>query len=302
MRAAASERSGVGADLIRPNPTTGLATAASRVYITPNIAAASLDQRDPHRVYKAGREARFLIRPVDFSGAWPGGDHRRMIAAATATMTDLVATAPMDRRLAAIVSPTIEGMGFELVRLRLMGGKRMTLQIMAERASGTPGAGTMEIEDCAILSRVISAALDVDDPIERQFTLEVSSPGIDRPLTRLSDFARWEGYEARLETAEMIGGRRRFKGVLAGIEGNEVLIDIDDPAIEGPIGLRFDWLTDAKLLLTDALVAESLRARKHAFNEAEFDDIETTADSDSEDDTAHDNEGNINSPAMQKDA
>jgi ribosome maturation factor RimP len=233
-----------------------------------------------------------------------------MIAAPAASVTDLVATAPMDRRLAAIVLPTVEGMGFELVRLRLMGGKRMTLQIMAERASGKPGAGTMEIEDCAILSRAVSAALDVEDPIERQFTLEVSSPGIDRPLTRLSDFARWQGYEARLETSEMVGGRKRFKGVLAGVDGNEVLIEIDDPAVDGAIGLQFDWLTDAKLVLTDELVAESLRARKHAFDEAEFDEIEAADDTDDGDDgdgdtddtATNDNEGNIDIPAMQKDA
>jgi ribosome maturation factor RimP len=231
-----------------------------------------------------------------------------MTAAITLPITDLVATAPMDRRLAAIVIPTIEGMGFELVRLRLMGGKRITLQVMAERANGTPGAGTMEIEDCAIVSRAISAALDVEDPIEREYTLEVSSPGIDRPLTRLNDFARWEGYEARLETAEMIGGRKRFKGTLAGVEGNEVLIDIDDPAVEGAIGLQFDWLSDAKLVLTNELVTESLRARKHDFNEAEFDEIETAketnedADTDTKDHTTRENEGAINDPAMQKDA
>ena len=227
-----------------------------------------------------------------------------MIAVTSTPMTDLVANAPMDRRLAAIVVPTIEGMGFELVRLRLMGGRRITLQVMAERAAGRPGAGTMEIEDCAILSRAISAALDVEDPIEREFTLEVSSPGIDRPLTRLNDFARWEGYEARLETADMIDGRKRFKGVLAGVEGNEVLIDIDDPAVEGAIGLQFDWLTDAKLLLTDELVAESLRARKHDFNEAEFDEIEAKEDPTDEvtdSRNTNDNEGDINIPAMQKD-
>jgi ribosome maturation factor RimP len=227
------------------------------------------------------------------------------VAATFAPMTDLVATAPMDRRLAAIVIPTIEGLGFELVRLRVMGAKRITVQVMAERASGTPGAGTMEIEDCAIVSRAISAALDVEDPIEREYTLEVSSPGIDRPLTRLGDFARWQGYEARLETAEMIGGRKRFKGVLAGVEGTEVLIDIDDPAVEGAIGLQFDWLTDAKLVLTDELIAESLRARKHDFNEAEFDEIEAaedTDDADTQNETTNDNDGDLDTPTMQKDA
>jgi ribosome maturation factor RimP len=202
-------------------------------------------------------------------------------------MTDMVAKAPVDQHLARIVEPTIEGMGFRLVRLRLMGGKRITLQIMAERAPDTEGAGTMEVEDCATLSRALSAALDVEDPIEREYRLEVSSPGIDRPLTRLEDFRRWEGYQARLETAEMIDGRKRFRGVLAGVEGTQVLIEIDDPTIGGPIGLEFDWLADARLVLTDELVAESLRARKHATNEigldeTEFDEIETEQDTDGE--------------------
>ncbi len=207
-------------------------------------------------------------------------------------VTDMVAKAPIDQRLARIVLPTIEGMGFRLVRMRLMGGKRITLQIMAERAPDTEGAGTMEVEDCAKLSRALSAALDVEDPIEGEYRLEVSSPGIDRPLTRLEDFARWKGYQARLDTTEMIDGRKRFKGVLAGVEGTEILIEIDDPNIEGAIGLEFDWLADAKLVLTDELVAETLRARKHAFNEADFDEIEAEEDI----------EGAIRAPALQKDA
>jgi len=199
----------------------------------------------------------------------------------------MVAKAPIDQRLAGIVTPTIEGMGFRLVRLRLMGGKRITLQIMAERATDSAGAGTMEVEDCARLSRALSAVLDVEDPIEGEYRLEVSSPGIDRPLTRLDDFARWQGYQARLETAGMIDGRKRFKGVLAGVEGTEVLIEIDDPNVDGAIGLQFDWLTDARLLLTDELIAESLRARKHASNEigldqTEFDEIDTEDETDGE--------------------
>ena len=160
-------------------------------------------------------------------------------------------------------------MGFELVRLRFMSGKKATVQIMAERPDGT-----MEIEDCATLSRTVSAVMDVEDPIEGEYSLEVSSPGIDRPLTRLVDFDRWEGYEARLETDEMIDGRKRFKGILAGTEGDEVLVEID----EGTIGLKFDWLNDAKLILTDDLIRESLKARKHAFKEADFDAIEEETD------------------------
>lgn len=189
----------------------------------------------------------------------------------TDRLPDLVAKAPVDRRLAAIVLPTIEGMGFSLVRLRLIGGKRVTLQVMAERAPGTERAGTMEIEDCAVLSRALSAVLDVEDPIEREYSLEISSPGIDRPLTRLEDFARWEGYEAKLETTDLIDGRKRFKGTLAGVEGSEVLIEIP----EGTIGLEFDWLADAKLVLTDELIAEDLKSSKRAFAEADFDVVET---------------------------
>jgi ribosome maturation factor RimP len=187
-------------------------------------------------------------------------------------LADLIAKSAIDRRLAAIVTPTIEGLGYELVRLRLMGGKRATLQIMAERPEGG-----IEVDDCAKISRAVSAVLDVEDPISGEYVLEVSSPGIDRPLTRLKDFERYEGYEAKLETEELIDGRRRFKGILAGVEDGEVLIEIP----EGTIGLQFDWLTDAKLVLTDALIAESLAARKAqgfdegGFDETQFDEIET---------------------------
>jgi ribosome maturation factor RimP len=186
----------------------------------------------------------------------------------------MVAKAPIDQRLAAIVEPTIRGMGFELVRLRLMGGKRPTLQIMAERPDGT-----MEVDDCAELSRQLSVVLDVEDPIEREYTLEVSSPGIDRPLTRLSDFDRWEGYEAKIETAEPVDGRRRFKGVLAGTEGDDVLIDLD----EGTIGLKFEWLADAKLVLTDELIAESLRRSKRPFQPEDYDEVKETSEDEDDD-------------------
>jgi ribosome maturation factor RimP len=254
--------------------------------MTPNIAAASLDQRDPHRVFRGGPRSPLF-------DSQPGGENRRM----PDPVIDMVAKAPIDQHLAGIVTPMIEGMGFRLVRLRLMGGKRITLQIMAERAPDTEGAGTMEVEDCARLSRALSAALDVEDPIEGEYRLEVSSPGIDRPLTRLDDFSRWQGYQARLETASMIDGRKRFKGALAGIEGTQVLIEIDDPNVDGAIGLEFDWLADARLVLTDELIAESLRARKHAtnkigFDETEFDEIETEEN----------NDGDIEAPAMKKDA
>ncbi|MDF0601620.1 ribosome maturation factor RimP [Psychromarinibacter sp. C21-152] len=188
-------------------------------------------------------------------------------------MSDLIAKAPIDKRLAEILTPIIEGMGFELIRVRLMGGKSKTVQVMAERPEG----GGIEVDDCAEISTAVSAVLDVEDPIEDAYTLEVSSPGIDRPLTRLKDFDTWDGYEAKLETAELIDGRRRFKGMLAGTEGSEVLIEIEDQGAPVTIGLQFDWLSDAKLVLTDELIRDVLKSRKDAgiVDEDKFDEIET---------------------------
>ena len=182
-------------------------------------------------------------------------------------MTDLIAKTAIDRRLAEIVTPVIEGLGFELVRMRLMGGNTKILQIMADRPEGG-----IDVDDCGKISTAVSAVLDVEDPIEDAYTLEVSSPGIDRPLTRLKDFDLWAGYEARIETSEMIDGRKRFKGLLRGTEGDEVLIEIE----EGTIGLKFDWLADAKLVLTDDLIAEMLRQKKATehVDHAAFDHIE----------------------------
>jgi len=204
------------------------------------------------------------------------------------TISDLTAKAAIDRRLASIIQPTIEGMGFELVRVRLMGGKTRILQIMADRPDGG-----INVDDCADISTAISAVLDVEDPIEDNYTLEVSSPGIDRPLTRLKDFDMWNGYEARLETTELIDGRRRFKGILAGTEGDEVLITIEEGGQDLTIGLKFDWLSDAKLILTDELIAEMLRQRKEtgAFDGADIDEegldgIETEDHDDEGDDRA----------------
>ena len=188
---------------------------------------------------------------------------------------DLIAKAAIDRRLAGIIIPVIEDLGFELVRVRLMGGKYHTLQIMVDRPEGG-----IEVEDCATVSTAVSATLDVEDPLSDAYTLEVSSPGIDRPLTRLKDFEMFEGYEARIETNDLIDGRKRFKGVLAGVEGNEVLINLD----EGTIGLQFDWLADAKLILTDDLIRDMLRARKAAgtIKETDFDEIQTDTGSEEE--------------------
>ena len=188
---------------------------------------------------------------------------------------DLIAKSAMDRRIAEIITPAIEDLGFELVRVRLMSGKSTILQIMTDRPDGG-----IEVDECAAVSNAVSAVLDVEDPILDAYTLEVSSPGIDRPLTRLKDFDAFEGYEAKLETAEPIDGRRRFKGELAGIDGDEVLINVE----EGTIGLKFDWLSEAKLVLTDELIKEMPRQRKSAgaLNEDRFDEIFETEGSDEE--------------------
>ena len=187
-------------------------------------------------------------------------------------MNDLIAKAAIDRRIAEIITPVVEDMGFEVVRVRLMSAKDTVLQIMVQRPDGQ-----IEVDECGQISTAVSAILDVEDPILDEYNLEVSSPGIDRPLTRLKDFDQWQGFEAKVETDQLIDGRRRFKGELAGVDGDEVLITIE----EGTIGLKFDWLQDAKLILTDELIRDVLRGRKDAgqIDESQFDEIETIIDS-----------------------
>lgn len=182
-------------------------------------------------------------------------------------MNNMVAKTPIDRKLAAIVNDEIEALGFELVRLRFQSGERPTLQIMAERPTGG-----IEVEDCAKISTAVSAILDVDDPIDGEYVLEVSSPGIDRPLTRLKDFDEWQGHDTRVTLETAIEGQKRFRGILAGIEGNEVLLNLEDG---NTIGLEFDWISEAKLVLDDDLIRESLKRGSKALeiDETEFDEI-----------------------------
>ncbi|MEO0862234.1 MAG: ribosome maturation factor RimP [Pseudomonadota bacterium] len=189
-------------------------------------------------------------------------------------MSDLVAKTALDRRLAEIVAPVIEDLGAELVRLRMQGGKTPKLEIMADTQDG------ISIDLLGEINTNLGAVLDVEDPIESEYELEVGSPGIDRPLTRLKDFDAWEGHEARIETEDMIDGQKRFKGVLQGTEGDEVLVEIERPDGAVTIGLTFDLLADAKLILTDALVRETLRARKDKgqIDETQFDEVETFMD------------------------
>ncbi|WP_421995922.1 ribosome maturation factor RimP [Reyranella sp.] len=159
------------------------------------------------------------------------------------------------RQIEDIVSPTVVGMGFEVVRVAMSKGG--TLQIMVEPSDGRP----MDVESCATLSRALSAVLDVEDPIPTAYTLEVSSPGIDRPLTRPKDYARWAGHVARVETTEPVEGRRRFKGTLLGMSDGLVRLRLDDGK---EATVPFASVSRAKLELTDALIEEHLAAQEAA--------------------------------------
>ena len=144
-----------------------------------------------------------------------------------------------------IIEKTVESLGYELIRVTYGGGRKPTLQIMAERPDGT-----MTVDDCATLSRELSVLLDVEDPLVGEYLLEVSSPGIDRPLTRRKDFERWLGFDAKVELKDQLDGRRRYKGVLQSLEGNDLVVVTE----EGEATLPFDDISKAKLILTDALL------------------------------------------------
>ena len=154
-----------------------------------------------------------------------------------------------------VFEPVIESAGFKLVRLRVMGGEHKTLQIMAERADGS-----MDVEGCTQLSHALLDFIEAEDPIEGDYEIEVSSPGIDRPLTRISDFTRWKGHEAKIELTAAIDGRKRFRGRLEGLDGNDVIITAQNQRIQFP----FRTIHEAKLVLTDKLIHEDLKARKGA--------------------------------------
>jgi ribosome maturation factor RimP len=168
-------------------------------------------------------------------------------------------------RVAAIVEPVLIASGYRLVRVKVSGLDGCTVQIMAERPDGT-----MKVEDCEIVSRALSPVLDVSDPIDRAYRLEVSSPGMDRPLVRRSDFERFAGHELKVEMAVAINGRRRFRGLLLGVEGETARIRRSDaaPGEDSEVVLPIEDMSEAKLVLTDALIAESLRRGKAAEREA----------------------------------
>jgi ribosome maturation factor RimP len=151
-----------------------------------------------------------------------------------------------------LIAPALEAMGYGIVRVALSGADRLRLQIMAERRAD----GAMNVDDCAQVSRAVAAILDVEDPISSAYTLEVSSPGIDRPLTRLADFDRFAGFEARVDMALPVAERRRFRGRLIGTRGEDIVMACE----EGEVTLSFADMQRAKLMLTDDLIAASQQA------------------------------------------
>jgi ribosome maturation factor RimP len=167
-------------------------------------------------------------------------------------------------RVSAIAAPVLQQLGYRLVRIRISGEAGCTVQIMAERPDGS-----MQIEDCEAVSRALSPVLDIADPIERAYRLEISSPGIDRPLVRRSDFERYAGHLVKIEMAVAHQGRKRFRGLLAGVEGDTIRLHRDDVSAgeETDVLLIMEDIADARLVLTDELIAESMRRGKAAARE-----------------------------------
>lgn len=172
----------------------------------------------------------------------------------------IVTETGLEARIAHIVEPVVAGLGYRLVRVKLSALDGMTLQIMAERPDGT-----MSVDDCENLSRDLSPVLDVEDPIDREYNLEVSSPGMDRPLVRRSDFDRWTGHRAKVELFRPIDGRKRFKGMLAGRDGDVVRLELEASSKGGEpetVTVPLPEVEEARLVITDALIRESLRREK----------------------------------------
>lgn len=180
----------------------------------------------------------------------------------------LLTLTPFENKLLEMIAPAAADLGYEIVRIRMMGSKRATLQIMAEREDGTMTSG-----DCEKLSRGISPILEANDPIAAEYNLEVSSPGIDRPLTRLKDFDRWAGYRIKLELDRMVEGQKRFTGDLIGTEEDNIQIDLDGETETALI--PFSWIANAKLVLTEELIRASLARRPQ---NDELEEIETAID------------------------
>lgn len=186
-------------------------------------------------------------------------------ASATASDDRLIRESGVDARVATLIQPLLRSMGFRLVRVRLSGQNGLTLQIMAEREDGT-----MTVEDCEELSRAVSPALDVEDVIDRAYHLEVSSPGIDRPLVRKSDFAQWAGHLAKVDTSVMVAERKRFRGRIVESDEEGIVLERDQASYgdEPTVRIPFDAIADARLVLTDDLVRDAIRQDKKARQQA----------------------------------
>lgn len=187
----------------------------------------------------------------------------------------LIREAGVAGRVASIIEPVIAGLGFRLVRVKVSAQNGTTLQIMAERPDGT-----FSVEDCAALSRAVAPVLDLEDPISTAYNLEVSSPGIDRPLVRRGDFERWGGHEAKIELDPPLDGRKRFRGIILNVEGDEVVVKLKDAVIE--VRLPLNDVADAHLVMTDELVRELLR---RGTVETDLDDDVEVESDDEPDDT-----------------
>lgn len=179
--------------------------------------------------------------------------------------TRIVRENGLETRIAAMVEPAIADLGFRLVRVKLSGVNGLTLQIMAERPDGT-----MTVDDCEAVSRAITPILDVEDPIDREYNLEISSPGIDRPLVRAVDFERWRGHLAKLELAVPRDGRKRFRGEIRAVEGGDLVLRLEDLPDDGEPDVRLPLadIAEARLVLTDDLVEAALKADKAARRKA----------------------------------
>jgi ribosome maturation factor RimP len=184
-------------------------------------------------------------------------------AAPNETEPRLIVEPGLPARVAAIAEPVVEQLGYRLVRVKISAADGCTVQIMAERPDGT-----MAVEDCEAVSRALSPVLDMADPIERAYRLEISSPGIDRPLVRKSDFDRYAGHLVKIETEMPIGGRKRFRGELLGTEGDAARIRHDEAGEEAEVLLPIEEISEAKLVLTDELVTQALRREKAAKRQA----------------------------------
>lgn len=181
----------------------------------------------------------------------------------------------LDRRIADIIEPVLVAMDFKLVRVRMMNQNGMTLQIMAERTDGT-----MDVEGCEAVSMAVSPVLDVEDPVDKAYHLEVSSPGIDRPMVRKSDFSRWQGHIVKCETSILVDNRKRFRGKITDVNQDGFTLERDQVAYgeEPKVVIPFNTLAEAKLILTDDLIRDALRADKlakaQAANQNDEDDSE----------------------------